>query len=468
MVWLPVEEVPELAPALVKNKPPLRAPVRATTPTPIGAGRASGAVSAQIAKDPSGPRAALAVSAGARAPQRPAIPGSSLRPSTPGLGGANASTARAEVRKPAAPTGLPSRNGSGPAPNAPAAPLFATNAAAAAPKAQAAVPAEDLFSPPTLDPEALVADDEGDGHDQDGAPQLPISNEASGLVSLAHLQAAASGKAVGPAMVNGHTGRQRALPAVEPITAMDPPVPENAGSVPVVVVAGAAPKGTSPLFKWAALVALIACMGLGGGVWYLLTHRPPPDTIIVTEPRRQTDDTPITVTDPATGNQPLVAADPKRPSSSSKKVAASAAPRPTVPNNKPGDGLSGSQRALADLYKDDGDKATPHLNAGIGARAGGGGQVSQSAILAVVTANRRALNLCYERVLKHDQSLKQGRVMVQVSVGISGRVTSVVIPEAQYAQSELGQCFTQAVKRWNFPASDAPYSTEFPFILQAQ
>jgi hypothetical protein len=51
---------------------------------------------------------------------------------------------------------------------------------------------------------------------------------------------------------------------------------------------------------------------------------------------------------------------------------------------------------------------------------------------------------------------------------MSGRVTAVTIPEQQYASSELGQCFVQSVKRWNFPASDAAYATEFPFILQAQ
>jgi predicted Zn finger-like uncharacterized protein len=479
MVWLPVEEVPELAPALLTGKPPAlrRAPVRASTPTPIAA-RGSGAVGAQIAKDPSGPRAALAVSAGARAPQRPATPGlasrasaGAARPATPASAVAPVSM---DARKPATPlagpatsTGLPSRNlnGSGPSSSKPAAPLFAANAAVA-PKETA--PAADPFSVPTIDPGAPL-DDDGDDDDKDAAPELPISNEASGLVSLAHLMAATTGNPTGPVMRNGHTSPVRKLPtpAAEPITALDPPGADNSVAVPVVVVAGAAPKGTSPLFKWAALVALIACVGLGGGVWYLLTHRPPPDTIIVTEPRRQTDDTPITVTDPVTGKQTVVAADPKRPSA--PKKAAAPAPRPAAPTKAGGgDGLSGSQRALADLYKDDGDKATPHLNAGAGSHAGGGGQVSQSAILAVVTQNRRALNLCYERVLKHDQSLKQGRVMVQVSVGISGRVTSVVIPEAQYAQSELGQCFTQAVKRWTFPTSDSPYSTEFPFILQAQ
>jgi predicted Zn finger-like uncharacterized protein len=437
LVWLPVEEVPELAPALLSR--PMRAPVRASTPTPIGTGRTSGSVKAQIPKDPSGPRAALAVSAGTR----PA-PRSEARPegrSTPGI-----------AEPLGKPTGLPSRSG-------------ASTSLAAAPAA-APAPMFPASNPPTLDPDALIPDDEP------SAPDLPISAEASGLVNIAHIGAAAFGdKNAGPVMLNGHTaghprfksGRQRAIP--EPITALEPSEPK-AGTAPVVVVAGTAPSGTHPLFKWAALVAIVACIGLGGGVWYLLTHRPAPDTIIVTEHARRADDAPITVTDPASSKATV--ADPKKIASAPKK---GGPPRPGVAPvaAKAGDGLSGSQRALADLYKDDGDKATPHLTPGMaGSHAGGGGPVSQPAILAVVTANRRALNLCYERVLKHDQSLKQGRVVVQVTVGISGRVTSVTIPDAQYATSELGQCFTQAVKRWNFPASDSSYSTEFPFILQGQ
>jgi outer membrane biosynthesis protein TonB len=258
--------------------------------------------------------------------------------------------------------------------------------------------------------------------------------------------------------------------APEPITAVESeverpqsPTDNPSTAAPVVVVAGAAPRGASPLFKYAALVGLLGCGGLGIGVWYLATHRKV-DTIIVTEPSRRTDDTPITMTDPVTGK--TVPVDPKKASSAPARKAAAA--RPAAAPAKPADNLSGSQKALADLYKDDGDKVTPHLGPNAAAGRSGASTASQPAILSVVSQNRRALTTCYERVLRRDSSLKNGRVVLQVSIGISGRVTSVVIPDAQYASSELGQCFTQAVKRWTFPANDTPYSTEFPFILQGQ
>src|SRR6185295_12789473 len=90
------------------------------------------------------------------------------------------------------------------------------------------------------------------------APDLPISNEASGLVNIAHLTAAAFGQQpAGPAFINGHTGRQPALPPSSSHGAdFELPPPSLAASGPVVVVAGPAPSGTSSIFKWAALFAL--------------------------------------------------------------------------------------------------------------------------------------------------------------------------------------------------------------------
>jgi hypothetical protein len=87
--------------------------------------------------------------------------------------------------------------------------------------------------------------------------------------------------------------------------------------------------------------------------------------------------------------------------------------------------------------------------------------------MAVVTQNKRSLNLCYDRVLKHDSTLKRARVPAHVKIGISGRVVAVTIPDPAYANTEIGQCIVQSIRRWNFPASDAEYETEFPILLQA-
>jgi hypothetical protein len=129
--------------------------------------------------------------------------------------------------------------------------------------------------------------------------------------------------------------------------------------------------------------------------------------------------------------------------------------------------LSDSQRNLAALYGDGVSEHGAKSSAPSESSRGGGGQVSQQAIMAVVTQNRRSLNLCYDRVLKHDSSLKSGRVVTHVKIGISGSVTGVSVPDPQYANSEIGQCIAQTIKHWHFPSADAEYETEFPIILQA-
>ena len=473
LVWLPVEEVPELA--VIAAKPAPRPPVRSMTPSPIGAGRAAGPLAqGHVSREPAGSRAALAVSSD--------------------LGSSSAVAARTQAAPPipmAARGPVPvAANGSAPH-KAPVADGASGRAASAAAVAPAPTPARDLFAdsgPQSLLPD--VTEEHGLPPERnDGGPDLAISNEASGLVNIAHLTAAAMGqKPAGPVFVNGHTApvaraAAKAVPAplVDPLS--DPMLDGDAieattAPVPVVVMSGAA-QGTGAVFKWAAGLFVLVSIGLGSGVVYLLTHRAPPETIIVTEPVRHGDDSPITVTD-SNGTHVIVPDKAGKPSAggtgqnaqntqNTKKAIA----KPGVPAATPtvagkGDGLSGSQKALADLYKDDGDRATPHAIPGAGGARAGGGQVSNGAILATVSANKRTLTLCYERALKHDSSIKSGRVPIQVSVGISGRVTSVSIPEAQFASSELGQCFVQSVKRWNFPPSDAAYDTEFPFILQAQ
>jgi hypothetical protein len=152
------------------------------------------------------------------------------------------------------------------------------------------------------------------------------------------------------------------------------------------------------------------------------------------------------------------------PSSKPKPSSAHAA-GPSKPAND--EKLSAQQKNLASLYRDDGEHAAPHEAAASDRASRGGGQVSQQAIMAVVTQNRRSLNLCYDRVLKHDSSLKSGRVVTHVKIGISGSVTGVSVPDPQYAGSEIGQCIAQTIKHWHFPSADSEYETEFPIILQA-
>ena len=80
-----------------------------------------------------------------------------------------------------------------------------------------------------------------------------------------------------------------------------------------------------------------------------------------------------------------------------------------------------------------------------------GSQVSQNAILAVVSQNHRSLGLCYERVLKHDNTLKHARVVTRVKIGLSGRVTAVNVEDA-FKSTEIGQCLVQTIRQLALPA----------------
>jgi hypothetical protein len=237
----------------------------------------------------------------------------------------------------------------------------------------------------------------------------------------------------------------------------------------VVVIAGPAQRGTATWVKLAAVMGLVATIGLGGTLVYVLLRKPAPAKPETAEAgSRRVVDTPIAVADPgSTTGKTAVPADPKRAAPAPAKrppprPATQAKAAPAQP------GLSGSQRALSSIYADDGDKAQPHgVDAPAHPGGGGGGRVSESAIMSVVTQNKRSLNLCYDRVLKHDSTLKRARVPAHVKIGISGRVVQVSIPDPTYANTEIGQCIVQSIKRWNFPGSDAEYETEFPILLQA-
>jgi predicted Zn finger-like uncharacterized protein len=244
----------------------------------------------------------------------------------------------------------------------------------------------------------------------------------------------------------------------------------TSSAAPVVVVAGPA-QSAAAWVKWsvAGLLLLVVCLGVT--VVVLATKKPlptnpkPGDSA---EANKHVDDKPIQFADPAppTSIGPATPSDPKK--------SAPPPPKHTPTTSKGGVAgtspkLNDEQKKLAALYGDSSEKGSPKETAVVdrGERASGG-QVSQASILAVVTQNRRALNLCYDRVLKHDSTLKRARLVTHVKVGLSGAVKDVSVPDPEYANSEIGQCLTQTIRRWHFPAADAEYETEFPIILQAE
>jgi hypothetical protein len=283
-----------------------------------------------------------------------------------------------------------------------------------------------------------------------------IFSEPSGILNLSHMSAANA------------LPRPTTSPVIDTfggVAVTTEPRNGTAPSPPVVVVAGPA-QGAAPWVKWSVLALLIVTLGLGGTVVYLVTRPPPPrPPTAETTPTTtggKVEDTPIQLSDPAPPTTIGPAVDPKKaPPKSQPK------PQPKQAGEKKGTALSADQQKLAALYNEAGDNGTPKETAPVDHSARAQAQVSQTSILAVVTQNRRALNLCYDRVLKHDQSLKRARLMTHVKVGISGVVTNVTVVDSEYANSEIGQCITQTIKRWHFPAADSEYETEFPILLQA-
>lgn len=90
--------------------------------------------------------------------------------------------------------------------------------------------------------------------------------------------------------------------------------------------------------------------------------------------------------------------------------------------------------------------------------------VDEKALAAVVQENRSAIKLCYQRVLKHEPTLKVAKLTTTLSIERSGRVAKVTFDEPR-AESDMGECLAQAIKGWDFPASERDYAFRFPIVL---
>jgi len=289
--------------------------------------------------------------------------------------------------------------------------------------------------------------------------ELPIG-EASGLLNLSHLK--------GP----GISGVRPRAPVVEtfggvPVTSTPVSSPNGTASssqAPVVVVAGPAPSSSPAWMKYAAIAGIAMTALLLCVVAYLVTRPPVVKTVEVEAPSRKVADTPIAMFDPGAPTAPSAAVDPRKqppqPRHPGAKVGAKALPV------DPQKGLSSAQRNLAQLYGET-ETVQPHELPSVVGSGRKQASVSESQLAGVVQQNKSAMGLCYQRVLKHDPSLKSAKMVAKVKIGISGRVTNVTFGDPVLGQAEIGQCLSQSIKRWNFPASDSEYDFEFPIVLTA-
>jgi len=90
---------------------------------------------------------------------------------------------------------------------------------------------------------------------------------------------------------------------------------------------------------------------------------------------------------------------------------------------------------------------------------------NNSDIVRVVNANKAGIKICYQRALLRDSTLTSGKIEVEVSIGISGRVKNVAI-QGPVTFRALEPCIKDLLSRWVFPASSDEYGTSFFYVFQ--
>jgi predicted Zn finger-like uncharacterized protein len=93
--------------------------------------------------------------------------------------------------------------------------------------------------------------------------------------------------------------------------------------------------------------------------------------------------------------------------------------------------------------------------------------LSQAEITSVLKRNQKALQGCYMRQLKRDESLANGRATLRFRIHGNGHPRDVGL-EKRFDGTVLQQCLVSVVERWVFPEFDGdPIPVEFPLIFQA-
>jgi predicted Zn finger-like uncharacterized protein len=133
---------------------------------------------------------------------------------------------------------------------------------------------------------------------------------------------------------------------------------------------------------------------------------------------------------------------------------------PTAPG--PLTALTPEQRAEANRFGDTSSKAIQLRNP---AAAVSKVTPAQGDITRVVNNNKGGIKVCYQRALLRDTSLTHGKIDVDVSIGISGRVKKVSI-DGPAAFRSLDPCIKDVLSRWVFPASSEEYGTAFSYVFQ--
>jgi predicted Zn finger-like uncharacterized protein len=91
---------------------------------------------------------------------------------------------------------------------------------------------------------------------------------------------------------------------------------------------------------------------------------------------------------------------------------------------------------------------------------------AQGDIMKVISNNRANIKVCYQRALTRDNSLTHGKLAVNLSIGVSGKVKRVTLDGPSQFKILLEPCIKEVVSRWVFPQASEEYGTEFPLVFQ--
>ena len=213
--------------------------------------------------------------------------------------------------------------------------------------------------------------------------------------------------------------------------------------------------------------AFIAAAAVFGGVaaWVLLTRQP---TIVVVQAPAPNTPTPAPAPT-ATGEGDRAQVEVGEVATGSPQAPAT---KPGAQAAKPkGTSTATSNAAPIDTSGFVNNVPGPAATGPSGGQSGGGGQLSQGEISAVVSQNQPLVKRkCWQPALeaRPPNGATTARVNGSITIGASGSVESASASGAERDFPGLSSCIQSRMKGWKFPPSGGPTTVNVPFVFAGQ
>lgn len=126
-------------------------------------------------------------------------------------------------------------------------------------------------------------------------------------------------------------------------------------------------------------------------------------------------------------------------------------------------------KTVASATKEESAGAEIKVRGSVGGSLGdstGSGRVDRNEVAKVFSRRKSAVQRCYEKALKTNESLK-GKVIIQFMIGPAGRVTKIKVKSNSTGNDGVANCIVEKVESWRFPPPEGGSVTfTFPFVLQ--